>query len=179
MRENRKKQFIILFMMLGIFIIYVVQEILPFQFLVYKVSLGWILVFVNICFFIFLCYDFLRSDMRFHQKLVLLCSLILCLFSWGIYVFFTDDFCGYNHNSSVIESPDGSRRIVVTDIGEWDGHSFCVYKKEYGMATLLHTEHTEIFFHSVSYDCQWMENQVWVRVSGDDMEYASFSIPYS
>ncbi len=179
MREKRKKQLIILFMMFVIFIIYIVQSIVPFRFLVYKMSLGWILVFVDICFFIVFCNELFRSNMRFYQKIILLCSLILCLFLWGVYVFFTDDFYGYNHNSSVIESPDGLRKIVVTDIGEWDGYSFCVYKEEYGIATLLYTEHTKISFHSISYDCEWMENQVLIKVSGDDMEYARFSIPYS
>ena len=178
MRENKKKILVILGIMFALFIIYLIEKSLPFRMLIYKVSLGWILIFVELCLFIVISYYFLKSKIKLCWRIGVPCLLLVCLFVWGTGIFLTDDFWGFNHHSSVIESPNDSRTIVITDIGSWKGKSFCVYKKEYGIATLLHTEHTNISFQTISYDCKWTENKVSIRVSGKDMEYENFDVQY-
>ena len=177
-KSMKQKIFIILEMMLAIFVTYVVERVLPFQIIIYKVSLGWILVFVELCLFVIISCYFFKSDIKLRLKIGVPVFLFVCLIIWGGYVFLTDDFEGYNHHSSIIESPNDSRTLVVSKTGEWNGTTFCIYKKEHGMATLLYTKHSNIPFQTVTYDCKWMKNKVFISIYGGDMEYETFKIQY-
>ncbi len=115
--------------MFALGILYVVEKKLPFQFLIYKVSIGWIIVFIELVLLFILSYFLLKSNIVLWKKIPLICVMSACLFVWIVCVYLADEYWGYNHNSTLIKSPNDSRTIIVTDIGEWNGHTFCVYKR--------------------------------------------------
>lgn len=175
---NMSKLLTTLGIMVTIFVIYMIEQTLPFRVLVYKVSLGWILVVIEFCLLLIVSRCLQKSDIKLRWKMSVQGLLFIVLIVWGVSIFLTDEFWGYNHHSSVIVSPNDSRTIVITDIGEWNGTTFYVYKKGCGIATLLYTKHSAVSFQTISCDCKWMKDKVLVQISGEDMEYESFEVQY-